>query len=142
MIIWGRVILVLILWLLMWNILYVKKIVIFMKKKKIYLMGENYVFLIYVQFKLNLNIFINVVVFMIGIILIKWRIQLNVFLKSIYMNYWINLFFFQCICMEKRYIKMMLNMLFFVSKVFFSDLKKIWGMEGDKMLYSMYFMIN
>lgn len=48
MIIWGRVILVLILWLLIWNILYVKKIVIFMKKKKLYLMGENYVFLIYV----------------------------------------------------------------------------------------------
>lgn len=96
-------------------------------------MGENYVFLIYVQFKLNLNIFINVVVFMIGIILIKWRIQLNVFLKSIYMNYWINLFFFQCICMEKRYIKMMLNMLFFVSKIFFNGLKKIyWGWKGKK----------
>lgn len=129
MIIWGRVILVLILWLLMWNILYVKKkIVIFKKKKIIFKRGKLFIcILIYVQFKLNLNIFINVVVFMIGIILIKWRIQLNVFLKSIYMNYWIILFFFQCICMEKRYIKMMLNMLFFVSKVFFNGLKKIIG---------------
>lgn len=98
-----------------------KKIAILKKKKKTYLMGENYVPLIYVQFKLNSNIFINVVAFMIGTIPIKRRTQPNVFLKSIHMNHWTNPPFSQCTRTEKRYIKMMLNTSFPASKTFLND---------------------
>lgn len=91
------------------------------RKKKTYLMGENYVPLIYVQFKLNSNIFINVVAFMIGIIPIKRRTQPNVFLKIIHMNHWTNPPFSQCTRTEKRYIKMMLNTSFPASKAFLND---------------------
>lgn len=93
----------------------------FYEEKKTYLMGENYVPLIYVQFKLNSNIFINVVAFMIGTIPIKRRTQPNVFLKSIHMNHWTNPPFSQCTRTEKRYIKMMLNTSFPASKTFLND---------------------
>lgn len=105
-----------------------KKIAILKKKKIIFKRGKlSTRTLIYVQFKLNSNIFINVVAFMIGIIPIKRRTQPNVFLKSIHMNHWTNPPFSQCTRTEKRYIKMMLNTSFPASKTFLNDQKKPTG---------------
>lgn len=103
----------------------------FFKKKNHILRGKiihiKLIYINYVKFKLNSNIFINVVAFMIGIIPIKRRNQPDAFLKSIHTNHWTIPPFSQCTRMEK--IKTILNTSFPASKAFLNGLKK-WGMEG------------